>query len=308
MDLFFGYTYPYNKPSDIFLDPMPDVVAKISESAPDIEAIKKLRKQDNESRIGSNVVELCRAADIVFLALHGADGEDGKIQALFDLEGIKYTGSGNLGSAIAMNKGVAKMIFEQSGIATPKGITVHKDEKPYKNIGFPCVVKPRSGGSSVGTSVVTREEDYFSALELAFLSEESAIVETYISGREIDVGILCGKALPAIEICPKTGFYDYKNKYQPGMTEEICPAVLSDDIAKKLQLAAEKVFSALLLEVYSRMDFIVSDDGTVFCLEANTLPGLTPTSLLPQEAAAAGISYEDLCETIVSQSLKKYRS
>lgn len=307
IDLFFGYTYPYEKPEDIFTNPMPDVVGKIFDNAPDIEAIKKLRKQDNESRIGSNVIELCRSADIVFLGLHGADGEDGKIQAMFDLEGIKYTGTGNLGSAVAMNKGVAKMIFEQTGISTPKGITVNKYEKPYADVGFPCVVKPRSGGSSVGTSIVRKAEDYLSALELAFLSEDDVIAETYIHGRECDVGVLCGKALPVIEICPKNGFYDYKNKYQPNMTVEICPAELSAEITEKLQRMAEKVFSVLLLEIYARMDFMVSDSGEIFCLEANTLPGMTPTSLLPQEAAAAGIDYPSLCEKIIAESLKKFK-
>jgi len=306
MDLFFGYTYPYDRPEDIFYDNMPDAVGSIGEQAPDLESVRKLRPQNSDSRIGSNVVELCRCADIVFLALHGADGEDGKVQAMFDLEGIKYTGTGPLGSALAMNKGVAKQLFRENGIPTPEGITVNVHDEAYKNVGFPCVVKPRSGGSSVGTSVVFEEKDYLPALELAFRSEDNVIVERYIKGRECDVGVLFGKALPVIEICPKSGFYDYKNKYQAGGADEFCPADLPDEITEKLQKTAEAVFSALMLEVYARMDFIVAENGDVYCLEANTLPGMTPMSLLPQEAAAVGISYTQLCDKIIEGSLRKY--
>ena len=306
IDLFFGYTGKYENPKDIFTAKSADNVAAISESAPDLEAIKASRNQDNDSRIGDNIIEVCRAADIVFLALHGADGEDGKIQATFDMVGIKYTGTGHLGSAIAMNKEIAKQLFIQNGIPTPKGITVNKFADEYKDVGFPCVVKPRSGGSSVGTSVVMNECDYEAALELAFTYEENAIVEQYISGRECDVGVLAGKALPVIEICPKSGFYDYKNKYQSGMTDEFCPADLPEETTNALQTAAVRVFDVLMLEVYSRMDFIVDRDGGIWCLEANTLPGLTPLSLIPQEAAAVGISYEQLCQAIIDESLKKY--
>lgn len=306
IDLFFGYTKPYEKPEDVFRNGRIDDVAVIGETAPDLESIRKSRAQNNDSRMGDNIIEICRAADIVFLALHGADGEDGKIQATFDMAGIKYTGSGHLGSAMAMNKKISKQLFLQNNIRTPKGITVCKNSPPYGNVGFPCVVKPCSGGSSVGTSVVFSPADYEKALELAFLYEDDVIVEQYVKGRECDVGVIAGRALPVIEIRPKSGFYDYKNKYQSGMTDEFCPADLPSELTEKLQRAAERVFEVLLLNVYARMDFIVDGDGLVWCLEGNTLPGLTPLSLLPQEAAAVGISYEDLCETIITESLKKY--
>ena len=143
-------------------------------------------------------------------------------------------------------------------------------------------------------------------MELGFRYEDNLIVEQYVKGRECDVGVICGKALPVIEICPKNGWFDYTNKYQSGMTDEYCPADIPEDIAKKLQEAAVKVFDALFLEVYSRMDFIVDESGTPWCLEANTLPGLTPASLMPKEAAAAGIPYDEFCELIVTESLKKY--
>jgi D-alanine-D-alanine ligase len=306
MDLFFGYTHPYEKPEDVFSQNAQEAAAAIGESAPDLKALIASRGNGRASRIGDNVVEICRAADLVFLALHGADGEDGKIQALFDLEGIRYTGSGSLASAMAMNKGVAKELFAHNGIRTPAGIVVKKGCEPYDNVGFPCVVKPRSGGSSVGTSVVFEQKDYLPALELAFESEEHAIVEQYIKGRETDVGVMDGKALPPIEICPKSGFYDYKNKYQANMTDEYCPADFPPEITQRLQQAAVNAYNALMLEVYGRMDFIVDEQGQVWCLVANTLPGLTPMSLMPQEAAAAGMDYDAFIAAIVEKSMEKY--
>jgi D-alanine-D-alanine ligase len=153
---------------------------------------------------------------------------------------------------------------------------------------------------------VHASKDYPAALELAFRYDNDVIAERYVKGRECDVGVLAGRALPVIEICPKTGFYDYKNKYQAGLTDEYCPAELPSDITEKLQRTAERVFEILMFDVYGRMDFIVDEAGDVWCLEGNTLPGLTPISLLPQEAAAAGLSYEDLCEAIIAESFRKY--
>jgi D-alanine-D-alanine ligase len=306
VDLFFGYPHSYADPSEIFNAVYDDGIAAVSDTAPDLAAVRASRKQQNDSRMGDNILDVCRAADIVFLALHGEDGEDGKIQATFDLAGIKYTGSSHLGSAIAMNKAVAKQLLMQNGIKTPKAISVNRHDPDYKNVGFPCVVKPNARGSSVGVSVVNSPEEYNAALKLAFAFDDEAIVEQYIKGRECDVGVLAGRALPVIEICPKTGFYDYKNKYQSGLTDEFCPADLPAVITEKLQRTAERVYEVLLFDVYGRMDFIVDTAGEVWCLEGNTLPGLTPTSLLPQEAAAAGLSYEDLAEEIIRHSVKKY--
>lgn len=306
VDVFFGYTGSYSNPAEIFENIENGGALPVGDNVPDIDTVKKSRGQNNNSRIGDNVIEICRAADIVFMALHGEDGENGKIQAMFDIMDIKYTGCGYLGSAVAMNKGLSKQIFIQNGILTPRGITVNRSQKPYANVGFPCVVKPRSGGSSVGTSVVYDPSEYEAALELAFKYEENVIVEQYIKGRECDVGVISGRALPVVEICPKSGFYDYKNKYQSGMTDEYCPADLPADITEKLQNAALQVFDALMLDVYARLDFIVDESGTPYCLEANTLPGMTPISLLPQEAAADGMSFEKLCEVIIEESLKKY--
>jgi D-alanine-D-alanine ligase len=304
VDMFYGYTHTYEKPIDVFSQEYADISSGIGNEAPDIDALA--RSSGGSCRIGSNVIELCAAADIVFLALHGSDGEDGKIQAMLDLYGIKYTGTGSLGSHLAMDKGVAKELFHQNGIITPPGIVVNRTDEVYENVGFPCVVKPRSGGSSIGTSIVSCEKEYTSALELAFKYEDNVIVERYIKGRECDVGVINGKALPPIEICPKTGFFDYKNKYQSGMTDEYCPADIPQEVTDRLQNIALEVFKALRLDVYARMDFIIDSDGTIWCLEANTLPGLTPASLMPKEAAAAGIEYDRFCAMIIDESLKKY--
>jgi D-alanine-D-alanine ligase len=157
-------------------------------------------------------------------------------------------------------------------------------------------------------SLVHKKSEYPAALELALRFSEQAIVEEHIRGREIDVGVLAGKALPPIEIRPDGGFYDYKNKYQKGVAEELCPAPLPQELTERLLRTAEAVFYALGMQVYARMDFIADDDGEIWCLEGNTLPGLTPTSLLPQEAAAAGISYDALIDAILRESLKKYQS
>jgi len=308
IDSFFGYQGKYENAEDVFSEKYEIKEVAVGENAPDLKTLLQSRKQGNDSRIGDNLIEVCRAADIVFMALHGTDGEDGRIQAAFDLTGIKYTGTGSFGSGLAMNKNIAKKLLLQNGILTPKSILVDKTDKEVKDVGFPCVVKPTNGGSSIGTSIVTSKEGYASALALAFQYDSSAVVEQYIKGRECDVGVISGKALPVIEICPKTGFYDYKNKYQVGLVDEICPADLSTEVTEKLQKAAEQVFQALCFEVYGRMDFILDESNEIWCLEGNTLPGLTNTSLLPQEAQAAGISYEDLCELIVTESLKKYRS
>lgn len=279
----------------------------ITEIDPDIEKIKESRGGDSASLFGDNVIDICKKADIVFMALHGEDGEDGKIQATFDLLKIKYTGSGPLASGMAMNKYISKQIMDANGIKNAKYCFVKKgDDVPAYS--FPCVIKPTSGGSSVGISIAKGEEEYKNAVDLAFHYEDEIIIEEFIEGREFSVGILGNEVLPPIEIIPKEGFYDYKNKYQSGMTIEICPAELTEEENKRLALCTEAVFDALGLEVYSRIDFILSkENGEFYCLEANSLPGMTSLSLLPQEAKAVGIDYPALCKKIIELSEKKYQ-
>ena len=307
VDSFFGYTEPYEKPEDLFLREAQNQTILVGEKEPDLEKIKASRQQDNNSVLGDNVLEICRAADITFFALHGEQGENGQLQATFDVAGIKYTGCGYLGSALAMNKSLSKKLFASADIATPAGITVYAGQSPYADVGFPCVVKPCSGGSSVGTSIVHSREEYDAALALSFKYERAVIVEQYIKGRELTVGVMDGKAMPVIEIIPKEGFYDYKNKYQAGLTTELCPAPIGDESTYRIQHLSERVYEALMLEAYCRVDFLMDSKGELFCLEANTLPGMTPTSLIPQMAAAQGKGFGELCEEIIEVSMKKYR-
>lgn len=280
-------------------------MSTISESNPDIAQIKALRPDGDKNFFGPNVISICQAADIVFMALHGENGENGKIQAYFDLMGITYTGTDFSSSAICMDKGISKDLFACYDIPTPAGKRIKRGEDTSWDAGFPCVVKACCGGSSVGVSIAQREEDFKAALEEAFLYDNEVIIEQYVKGREFSVGLLDGKALPVIEIAPLQGFYDYKNKYQAGCTIETCPAKLTDEQTKTVQELAERAYAALRLKNYARLDFMMNEKGEFFCLEANTLPGMTPTSLLPQEAAAQGMDFPALCEAIMKSALAK---
>lgn len=310
LDVYLGYESEAPVTEALFdadVDWAKDIRA-ISDQAPDLTQLASLRKDGGKSLFGPNVLELCHLADIVFLGLHGANGEDGRIQAAFDLLNIRYTGTGHLSSAMAMDKGVSKQIFEASGVPTPAGLVLKNGESlEPSTITYPCMVKTSCGGSSVGVYRIDKPEDLPQALHEASAFADDIIVEQFISGREFSVGVIDGKALPVIEIAPIQGFYDYKNKYQPGSTIETCPADLSPDLTAKMQHYAEMAYEALHMEAYARMDFMLNEStGELFCLEANTLPGMTPTSLLPQEAAVLGMSFEDLCEKIMTVSLAKY--
>lgn len=271
----------------------------VPQSEPDLDAVKA-SADNGGSLIGAGVIELCREADMVFLALHGSIGENGQLQAVFDVHGIKYTGTGYTGSLLAMDKDLSKRLMVSIGVLTPDWRYINLgDDNDFSDIGYPCVVKPCSCGSSVGVTMVEDSSELKQALTLSEKYESSVIIEEKIEGREFSVGILNGEALPVIEIKPLTGFYDYKNKYQKGMAEEICPAEIPEEIRCLLQDNAVKVHHALRLGYYSRIDFMLDKNSKAYCLEANTLPGMTPTSLLPQEALANNISYNDLCERIV---------
>ena len=258
---------------------------------------------------GRNVLELCEAADVVFLALHGANGEDGKVQATFDLLGIPYTGTGYLSSALAMDKSITKQFFRAHNVPTPNGVTLKKgqESEPLSSFGLelPVVVKPCCGGSSVGVYIAHTNEEYWQAMKDAFSYEPEVVVEEYIEGREFSVGVVDGKAYPIIEIAPIEGFYDYTNKYKAGATVDTCPAVLTEEQTKEMQKHAEDGAAALGIENYCRLDFMMRKDGRMYCLEANTIPGMTPTSLLPQEAQVLDISYPELCELLIQLSLRK---
>ena len=313
LDVFMGYKDEECDISNIFeISEEASVdTANISEIAPDLEKVKASSKDQSDCFFGPNVIAICRKADIVFMALHGENGENGKVQAAFDLFGIKYTGTDYLSSAIAMNKNIAKEFMIRHNIPCPTGIRISKsdnlDEKLLAQVKYPCVVKPACGGSSIGVSIAENQDEFKTALADAFMWEEEVVVEDYIEGREFSVGVMEGKALPVIEIAPIEGFYDYKNKYKAGSAIETCPADIPDNIAKEMQHYAEEAMTAIGLTTYARMDFMLRENGEMFCLEANTLPGMTPTSLLPQEANAIGINFNELCEKIIEISLKKYQ-
>ena len=314
LDVFMGYSDKEEDLTGIFdrAEAVSVKVAAIPETAPDLEKVKAQRKDQSDNFFGPNVIELCRMADFVFMALHGENGENGKIQAAFDLFGIRYTGTGYLGSALAMNKGMAKQLFLENGIPTPRGTSLKRGEDAAKietcGIHFPCVVKPCSGGSSIGVSIVHDKAEYEQALKEAFRWENELVIEEYVKGREFSVGVIDFQALPIIEIAPVEGFYDYKNKYKAGSTVETCPAELSEQITKEMQGYAEKVAEVLGLNTYSRTDFLLDAEDHIFCLEANTLPGMTPTSLLPQEAKVTGVDFNQLCEKLIESSMRKYKN
>ena len=313
VDLFLGLE-DYDKPLQAAFDE-PDGLCgnvAIGHAAPDLQAVIASRKDQSPSRLGKNVLEICRLADCVFLGLHGADGEDGKIQAALDLLGVPYTGSGPLGSALAMDKAMAKRVMEASGILTPKWQELRYTEEEIpalaRTLPVPSAVKVVGGGSSIGVELPESREELERALRSVRRYGERVIVEEKIRGRELTVPVLDGKALSPILIVPPEGKdFDYIAKYQSGAegAREICPAPIREEERALLADAAERVHRALGLAVYSRADFILDDQGRAWCLEVNTLPGMTPNSLIPKAAALEGLSYAELCEKIVLLSLNK---
>lgn len=253
-----------------------------------------------------------READVAFLALHGGAGEDGTLQALLELLGIRYTGSGPLGSGIAMDKDVSKRLLRDAQVPTlpwrtARAPTFALDEDTVAEaVGYPCIVKPSRQGSSVGLAVLKDPNNLASAVREAGRFDSEVLVERFAKGRELTVGILADQALPVVEIRPKKGIYDYESKYTPGMTEYLCPAPLDEETVAQVQAFALRAFRVLKLRGYGRIDFILANEQ-LFCLEANTLPGMTATSLLPKAAAAAGIPFPELCETILRSAADQTR-
>ena len=245
--------------------------------------------------------------DVVFLAMHGGSGEDGTVQALLDLAGIPYTGTGKLGSALGWDKDVAKRLFLAAGVPTPDWLMAPVPTSvAAQRLGFPLIVKPNGQGSTVGLTLVRTPPELDPAVELAFNFDAEVMLERYVEGRELTVGILDGEPLAVGEIIPATGpIFDYAAKYQAGGAEEIFPAELTAAQTARIQELALRVHRALKLQVYSRVDFRMDVDGGFWCLEANTLPGLTEASLLPRAAAAVGISFPELCERICRGALAR---
>ena len=250
-----------------------------------------------------------RDVELVFLALHGGNGENGTIQSVLDLAGVPYTGSGRLASAIAWDKDVAKRLFLSAGVPTPEWLMTPVDPRAVAaKIGYPAIVKPNGQGSTVGLTLVESPAKLDAAIELAARFDREVMIERYIAGRELTVGILDDVALAVGEIVPAQGpIFDYAAKYQAGGAEEIFPADLSAEQTRRVQELGLEVHRALKLEDYSRVDFRMDADGGFWCLEANTLPGLSSSSLLPRAAAAVGIGFAELCERICAAALKRRR-
>lgn len=244
-------------------------------------------------------------AEVAFIALHGGAGEDGRLQALLDLMGIPYTGSGYLGSALAMDKLVSKELFSCAGIPTPPWLVTPAEARHVEVAlgGFPVVVKPGREGSTVGVSVVREGGELEKAIEEAAEYGNPVLIEKYVAGRELAVGVLGDEALPAVEIRPTHEIYDYACKYTKGLTEYEVPAPLSQEEDRQARLLALRAHRILRLSAYSRIDFRMDPDGHFWCLEANSLPGMTETSLIPKAAAAVGMTFSALCEQILDLAL-----
>ena len=308
VDLFMGLENPPAELESLFDAPdglCPEV--KIEVTAPDLDAVRRSRKDQSASHIGPHVLEICRLADVVFLGLHGQDGEDGRIQAALDLLGVPYTGSGYLGSAIAMDKIASKEMMGAHGIPTPEWQVLEYEDEDVERLAqtlpMPCVVKDPLGGSSLGVHLPKDRAELADALRQLRTATRRVLVEQRVYGRELTNAVLGDRYLPAVETFPSVENFDYEAKYQAGGAKEVCPAELTAEQAKAVGEMALRVHRALGLAVYSRTDIILDEEGQLWCLEVNSLPGMTPTSFVPQEAAAVGIGYDDLCEEIVRQSM-----
>ena len=309
VDMFLGLENYSGRLEDIFDAPdglCSDV--RVESEAPDLEAVRRSRRDQSPSLLGKDVLQVCMMADIVFLALHGECGEDGRIQATLDLLGVPYTGSGYLGSGMAMDKSVTKRFMDAEGIRTAPwhNIVYSEADIPQlvEKLEVPCAVKTVNGGSSIGVELPDTKEKLADALRHMLRFGNHVVVDKKISGREIQVAVLGDTYLPAVEIIPKGAYFDYVSKYQKDGAVELCPAPITDEEWKQIGEMALKLHRVLGLSVYSRTDFILDSEGKAWCLEVNTLPGMTPTSLVPQEAAQVGLSYGELCEKIVEESLR----
>ncbi len=313
VDLFMGvepYGEVYEKqPERLFRDLPPIEDMAFDGLPPNLEEVKAARKDQSASLFGAKVLFLCREAEAVFIALHGMNGEDGRVQATFDMLGIRYTGSGYVGSAIAMDKILTKQLLRPIGIPMAKDVVYyHVTTEQLPEIAdqarVPCVVKTPGSGSSLGVYIIKKKEELLPALRECLKLSSTIFIEDFIEGREFTCAVLCGNALPSVEIVPKTDFYNYENKYAQGASDEFCPGRTTAATEQRMGELALQVHEALSLRTYSRSDFIVTNRDEVFFLEVNTLPGMTETSLVPQEAAAVGISFEELCEQILQDGIQ----
>ena len=267
---------------------------------PSVEALAERERQMLSEGLGE--LAQVRDAEVLFLAVHGGALEGGTLQAVLDVIGVPYTGSGPLASALAMDKDLSKRLFRAAGVPVPAWFMAPPlaAEDVTTALGWPVIIKPSKQGSSVGLTLVKKAQDLGDAVKLAARYDDEVMAEQFIPGRELTVGVLGDVPLPVGQIVPKHELFDYETKYTPGMSEETFPAKIDTLLARQLQEYALMAHRALKLSGYSRIDFRVSPEGDIFCLEANSLPGMTRTSLFPQAAQAAGIPFPELCERIAS--------
>ncbi len=309
IDLFLGYDLNGQAPVSAFADANTSDNLLISDAVLTDEDINRLRPDGSTQLFGPNVLAICKEADIVFLGLHGGDGENGKVQAALDINNIKYTGSGATASGITMNKVYSKEIMLYHNIKTAAFLEITRDQGTTGHklpFAYPVVLKPTSGGSSVGTHIVHTDAELQSGLEDVFRFDNSAIIEEFIQGREFSLGVVNGHPFPAIEIKVHDGWYDFEHKFIEGHTTFVTPPeALAEDVHNEMKRVAVQTMNVLGMQNYGRVDFFANDDG-IWVIEANNLPGMTPLSLLPQEAEAEGVAYPDLVEGIVNGKLKLY--
>ena len=277
---------------------------------PSLDSLEHISRTSLSPSLGT--LPAVHEADVVFLALHGGQGEDGTVQAILDMVGVRYTGSGHLASALAMDKDLSKQLFRAAGVPTADWLMANsrmsvRPADVERAVGFPAVVKPSKQGSTVGLTVVKDPSQLSAAVAEAKRYDDEVMIERFVPGRELTVSVLGERALPVGEITPKHEIYDYECKYTPGMATEEFPAKLSPEATAELQRLALLAFRALKLDGYARIDFRMTEQGEFYCMEANTLPGMTALSLLPQAAAVAGIEFAELCQRIVQLARPRAR-
>ena len=274
-----------------------------------IKALRSLQYDVSEFDIEENqifsILPKLKKIDMVFIAFHGSLGEDGRIQAILETAKIPFTGSDSLSSRLAMEKRLSKILFETNNIPTPDCVYAYKNydisciSKEVKRLGLPLAIKPSKEGSTFGFTKLDDISKLKQAIDFALDFDDEVLIETFIEGLELTVSFLAGKALPPILIQPKDGLYDYEHKYTKGATEYLCPAPLADEIKEQVQLLGEKAFWALGCRNYGRADFRLDNNNKIFCLEVNTLPGMTSLSLVPMAAKAMGIDFPELLQRII---------
>jgi D-alanine-D-alanine ligase len=292
----------------VAVDPARGVLGPEEEAAlsADVGLLPPADPQEGTRRSPIDVLraEAVRSADVAFVALHGGAGEDGRLQAAFELEGIRYTGSGPLGCAVAMDKDIAKRLMRAAGVPTPDWLMAPAEEDAVADaLGFPVIVKASKQGSTVGLSLVRAPAGLEEAFRAGFQHDDEVIIERFVPGRELTVAVVGDEAFPPGEIVSRHEIFDYECKYQPGMAEEVFPADLGPGLAAEAERLALATHGALKLGGYSRVDFRLDPGGRLWCLEANTAPGMTAASLLPKAGRAAGLSFPELCERICRLAL-----